>query len=674
MCGIFGYAFWQRKTSVNEILQMLLSGLEKVEYRGYDSAGIAIDDTKERRDVSKPPSMIFIRSVGNISSLRATVEQEKKKNGIDDKKNVFQHVGIAHTRWATHGGVCLENCHPHQSNDGSFMVVHNGIMTNFLKKKEELQHLGYKFSSDTDTEVIAVLAEHLYKSLPPFSTFPTLMNALVRNIEGGYAILLKSTHFPDELIGYRNGSPLLIGARLHVPGANDDLPILQDSLETHPKVENVEVEVFFVSDFNSFLEKTKWAAYCSDGEMAHFAKGKLSFFEISSASSDEFTCIHRPFSLLDVNVAALSKGEYPTFMMKEVVEQRESTLATMRQRVDFARKKVSLDELKPEHVTRILSSHRIFFISCGTSYHSCLAVRPLIEELVMPVSVENASDFLDRKPRLDMQDTCIFVSQSGETADVLLAMKHCQQGNAFIIGVTNAQGSSVDRLTDCSLLLQCGPEVGVASTKAYTSQMVLLILFVLFITEKVESPEVQSRREEIILGFSHLPQKVSEAISVHMKEIETIAKRLLSASSIMVLGRGYDFSTALEAALKMKELSYLHTEGLNSGELKHGPLALVDGDLNVLCFCSKDKYFEKSLNALYQIQARGGKPIIITNEECEDLRSGEAREVLVFPKTVDCLQPIVNAIMGQLLAYYMAIHKGNNVDCPRNLAKSVTVE
>lgn len=673
MCGIFGYALWKKRTTVNDVLETLLSGLQKVEYRGYDSAGIAIDDTSEQPTPPTVPPITVIRSVGNIGDLRSIVEKEKKSR-VNAQKSVMSHVGIAHTRWATHGGVCLDNCHPHQSNDGSFVLVHNGIMTNFLKKKEELQSLGYKFSSDTDTEVIAVLAEHLYKSLPPSSSFPTLMNALVRNVEGAFAILLKSTHFPDELIGYRNGSPLLVGARMRAPGANEDLPILQDSLDANTKDENTEVEVFFVSDFNTFLEKTKWAAYCRDEEMVHFSKGKLSFFRVSRFPLDAFSLTNHHFHFLDVNVAALSKGEHPTFMMKEIVEQRESTLATMRNRVDFAQRKVSLKELKPEHVNRILSSHRIFFISCGTSYHSCLAIRPLMEELVMPVLVENASDFLDRRPLLGPSDTCVFVSQSGETADVLLAMKHCQECQAFLIGVTNAQGSSVDRLTDCSLLLQCGPEVGVASTKAYTSQMVLLSLFILFITENVESQKVQSRREEIIQGLSHLPQKVSEAISLHMNELDNIAKRLLSASSIMVLGRGYDFSTALEAALKMKELSYLHTEGLNSGELKHGPLALVDGDLNVLCFCSKDKYFEKSVNALYQIQARGGKPIIITNEACEDLSSRGSREVLVFPKTVDCLQPIVNAIAGQLLAYFMAVHKGNNVDCPRNLAKSVTVE
>lgn len=672
MCGIFGYAFWKKKVSFDEIIQTTLSGLEKMEYRGYDSAGIAFDDPKGVINSNQAPKTVVIRSVGNTSDLRSVVAKELER-GLETQKVVFRHVSIGHTRWATHGGVTVRNCHPHQSNDGNFTVVHNGIMSNFQSKKDELQNLGYHFSSETDTEVIAVLAEHIYKSLPPSSSFPTLMNALVHNVEGAYAVLLKSTHFPDELIGYRNGSPLLVGARLRMPGADCSLPIVHDSLNAEESAD-VETEVFIASDFNSFLEETKFVAYCSDGEMVHFARGKLSFLNTFGCASSEFSSVPRSFQLLDVNVSSLSKGEYPTFMMKEVVEQRESILATIRGRVDFATKKVLLRELQPEHVQRILASHRVYFIGCGTSYHSCLAVRPLMEELVMPVSVENASDFLDRKPHLASQDTCILVSQSGETADVLLAMKHCQKCSTFSIGITNSPGSSVTRQTDCSVLLQCGPEVGVASTKAYTSQVALLTLFVLYLTEKNESAIVQTRREEIIVGFSHLSQKVSEAVSMHKKEIESIAMRLLSASSIMVLGRGYDYATALEAALKIKELSYLHTEGLNSGELKHGPLALVDESLNVVFFCSRDKYFEKSLNALHQILARGGRPIIITNEEDENLRESGAREVLILPKTVDCLQPIVNAIPAQLLAYFMAVHKGNNVDCPRNLAKSVTVE
>lgn len=674
MCGIFGYANWKKQVSMEDILNTLLYGLQKVEYRGYDSAGIAVDDTSSLSEDGQPPATIRICSVGNINQLRLTVEEEKKNSHLDSSLMLSQHCGVAHTRWATHGGVNAMNCHPHQSMDGCFTIVHNGIMTNFMEKKEWLQKQGYEFYSNTDTEVIAMLAQHLYASLPPSASFTALLNQMVEHIQGAYAILIKSTHFPNEIIGFRNGSPLILGAKVLNRSTMEEISLEGISFDNEAIREHAgEVEVFFASDCNSFLERTRWAIYLSDGDVVHFHDGSVVCYPIKSSMMDGDGSTKRVFERLDTNVATLSKGVHPTFMMKEVVEQGESTLNTMRNRIDFAAQRVLLSEIEPVFVDKIIHSRRLFFISCGTSYHSCLAVRPLMEELVMPVNVENASDFLDRKPQIGPSDTCIFVSQSGETADALLAMKHCKAGNAFLIGITNVKGSSIDRLTHCSLQLQCGAEVGVASTKAYTSQVVLLTLFILCISESMDNERVQARRKEIIVGLSHLSQQMSETIATIMEPIQSIARHLLTAKSILILGRGYDYATALEAALKIKELSYVHTEGVNSGELKHGPLALVDETLNVICFCAHDKYFDKSMNALHQIKARGGRPIVITNTDSEDLKES-TKDVLILPKTVDCLQPVLNAVPAQLLAYFMAVFKGNNVDCPRNLAKSVTVE
>lgn len=649
---------------------MLLSGLQRVEYRGYDSAGLAVDDAAGKECVT-----ITVRSVGNIQQLVECVDMAKKDGAIDASREVSQHVGVAHTRWATHGGVTKINCHPQQSSDGAFTVVHNGIITNFMELKNDLQNRGYEFASSTDTEVIAVLAQYLYSTMPDGVDFPTLMASVIRRMKGAYAILVKSTRFPDELFAYRSGSPLVIGARLK--DDSGELPLADFSFDSVD--EGVEQEYYFVSDCNSFLEYTPWALYCNDGDIVHFAQGKLQFFrDPISADKDyddvQLLRIHPRFERLEGSISTLSKGEYPTFMLKEVSEQPESILSTMRHRIDFAANTVHLTEFSQEDIDRLLQSRRVFMISCGTSYHSCLAVRPLMEELVMPVSIENASDFLDRSPLLGPQDSCIFVSQSGETADVLLAMKHCIQHNAFLVGITNVKGSSIDRLANCSLQLGCGAEVGVASTKAYTAQVTLLIFIALTLSAGTSDERIAARRIAIIKGFASLSQSIVETLQMVTDPIKSIAKRLLHASSIMVLGRGYDFCTALEAALKIKELSYIHTEGVNSGELKHGALALVDEMLNVLCFCSKDKYYAKSMNAVYQIHARGGRPIIITNGPTDELIA-HAREVIAVADChVECLQPIVNAIPAQLLAYYLAVLRGNNVDCPRNLAKSVTVE
>ncbi|EPY23102.1 glucosamine--fructose-6-phosphate aminotransferase (isomerizing) [Strigomonas culicis] len=381
----------------------------------------------------------------------------------------------------------------------------------------------------------------------------------------------------------------------------------------------------------------------------------------------------RPFEQLEITLESLTKGNYEHYMLKEICEQSETVVGSMRGRLDFARQQVLLGGFTPQNVRSVLHSQRLILISCGTSLNSCYAVRPVWDEL-LPVSVmvENASDFVDRLPRIYRNDTCVFVSQSGETADTLVALKHCRDSGALCVGLTNVVGSSVSRLTDFGCHLNAGQEVGVASTKAYTSQIVALLLIALMLSK--DSVAAQERRREIITGLSELSSTITHVLAQVGPVVQEIAAELNQCHSLLVLGRGNDYATALEGALKIKELTYVHTEGINSGELKHGPLALVDEKIPVIALCSNDKHFLKSKTAIQQVHARKGRVTVITNVEGDQELQEAAARVLVVPATVDCLQCIVNVIPLQLLSYHLALLKGNNVDCPRNLAKSVTTQ
>ncbi|EPY28389.1 glucosamine--fructose-6-phosphate aminotransferase (isomerizing) [Angomonas deanei] len=409
--------------------------------------------------------------------------------------------------------------------------------------------------------------------------------------------------------------------------------------------------------------------YLEDDDFVHYKNGELHFFSSKKAGA----ALPREFEQLEMTLESLSKGNYDHFMLKEIYEQSESVVSTMRGRVDFSKNTAHLGGFTETNIRNVLSSRRILFISCGTSLNSCNAVRPLWEELIdIPVTVENASDFIDREPQIRRDDTCIFVSQSGETADTLTALKHCRAGGALCIGVTNVVGSSISRGTDFGAHLNAGVEVGVASTKAYTSQVVLMTVVALLLSR--DSVSRQERRESIFIGLASLSKVISETLRDTFEPIKDVAKHLKDAKSVLVLGRGYDFSTCMEGALKIKELSYVHTEGINSGELKHGPLALIDENIPVVAVCTKDKHFEKSKAAIQQIHARKGRIIAISTVSDDEELKASTESVLQVPQTVDCIQPIINVIPLQLLAYFMALERGNNVDCPRNLAKSVTVQ
>lgn len=658
MCGIFGYANYHYPVTVRHILNILIGGLKKVEYRGYDSAGLAVDRTD-----GNTSSPFVIRSVGNISALRERAFSPDIAAQLNMEAVVPNHVGIAHTRWATHGEVCERNAHPQQSNGGDFTVVHNGIMTNYMTVKQLLISEGYTFKSDTDTEVICVLAEYLYNK-KGVHNFEELAVQLKHFVGGAYALLMTSSHFPGEIIACRKGSPLVVGFRQIDKNGN---PRKRHAFEQPDP--SLPIEVYFASDTNSFAEFTNNVVYLENDDVVYYKNGHLNFF---SATELQREAVSREFQQMETTLESLSKGKYDHFMLKEIYEQSDSVVSTMRGRMDFSNDQVHLGGFSKQNVRNILCSRRILLVSCGTSLNSCIAVRPIMEELVgLPVSCENASDFVDRSPSIQRDDACIFVSQSGETADTLMALRHCREGGALCVGITNVVGSSISRETDFGAHLNAGVEVGVASTKAYTSQVVLLTLVALLLS--TDSVRVQGRRREIVQGLSELSAKITEVLKNTSGAIEQLAERLKNVPSIIVLGRGYDFATAQEAALKVKELSYVHTEGINSGELKHGPLALVDERMSILAFCSDDRHMEKSKAAVQQVNARKGHVTVITSRSDAELEAA-AGEVIVVPKIVDCLQCVINVIPCQLLAYYMALKRGNNVDCPRNLAKSVTVQ
>lgn len=665
MCGIFGYANCNVCRSVQQILEMLLGGLQKVEYRGYDSAGLCIDSTIGTNNAAVPtPVPCVVRSTGNISQLREKVFSPAVAAALPAMDaTTSHHVGIAHTRWATHGEVCERNCHPQQSNHGEFSIVHNGIVTNYITLKEFLREEGYSYQSDTDTEVICVLAEYLYTKRG-ITDFVDLVVEISNLVEGAYAMLIKSVYFPNEVMACRKGSPLLVGVRqMDSQGKAVRLHTYDSPDPTKP------LEVFFASDTNSFAEYTSNVVYLEDDDVVHWSGGKLRFY---SATERQQAAVKREVQHLETKLESLSKGNYAHFMLKEIYEQAESVVSSMRGRIDFTTGTVKLGGFTPKNIRAILTSRRIIFISCGTSLNSCTAVRPLYEELVpMPISVENASDFLDRSPQILRDDACFFISQSGETADSLMAMKLCRDAGALCVGITNVVGSSISRMTDFGAHLNAGVEVGVASTKAYTSQVIVMTLVALLLCE--DSVKAQQRRQEVVGGLAEISSKISAALKVTHDPVKDLAARLKESHSLIVLGRGYDWATAMEAALKVKELSYVHTEGINCGELKHGPLALIDETMPVLALCTRDRFFDRSKAAVQQVAARKGAVVVFTTDPDAELRA-TAREIIVVPKTVDCLQCIVNVIPFQLLAYYMALLRGNNVDCPRNLAKSVTVQ
>lgn len=696
MCGIFAYLNYLTPKTRKEILDLLINGLKRLEYRGYDSAGIGIDGNSCNQ-------VILVKKPGKVKALEDEIESRHAELNFEGVHNV--HVGISHTRWATHGVPSEVNSHPHTSGSANdFIVVHNGIITNYKDVKVFLQGKGYEFESDTDTEVIAKLIHHIY-TLNPSINFRELVEKVIQQLEGAFACCFKSTLFPGECVATRRGSPLLVGIKTENALEADSIPVQYspyedpkkhhhgigtapqspptlrkkssifrmdshgDREEISPSHPGEAVEYFFASDASAIIEHTNRVIFLEDDDVAAVAKGVLSIHRVSR-SLDDNSPLNREVTTLKMEIQQIMKGNYSTFMQKEIFEQPESVVNTMRGRMNFDKMEVTLGGIK-EFIPEIKRCRRLLLIGCGTSYHSAIACRALLEELTeLPVMLDLASDFLDRHTPIFRDDVCFFISQSGETADTLNALRYCKSRGALTMGITNTVGSTISRETHCGVHINAGPEIGVASTKAYTSQILSLTMFALVLSN--DRLSFQPRRAEIIRALQRLPDQIKEVLEQDTK-VQTIAQELYDKKSLLIMGRGYNFATCLEGALKVKELTYMHSEGIQAGELKHGPLALVDSTVPIILIMTKDSVYTKCMNALQQVVAREGRPIIVCEKGDEEIKQW-THNFIEVPRTVDALQSVLTVIPMQLLSYHLAVLRGCNVDCPRNLAKSVTVE
>jgi glucosamine--fructose-6-phosphate aminotransferase (isomerizing) len=608
MCGIIGYIGPKQATP------LLIEGLRRMEYRGYDSAGVALYDGE---------AVEIRRAAGKIAKLEAAIAAEP----------VDGMVGIGHTRWATHGAPNERNAHPHMSDDGSVAVVHNGIIENASVLRGALQELGYVFRSDTDTEVIAHLVQELFDG----SLEEAVIHAL-HKIEGTYGIAVISSRDPGKIVAARKGSPLLIGVG--------------------------EDQNFLASDASAILAHTRQVVYLDDGDVAVIERDKYRVIDLNA------TPLPREVDRIDWDLAEIERGGYAHFMLKEIFEQPQSVENTMRGRLILEDGTAKLGGINLSHED-LLRIDNVIITACGTSWHSALIGELLIEELArIPVEVEYASEFRYRNPIVTERTLCIVMSQSGETADTLAAMREAKRRGARTLGLVNVVGSTIAREDDGGVYLHAGPEIGVASTKAFTSQVVALALFTLKLARKRELSVTRGR--EIAQALHALPAQIQEVLD-RAPEIEEIAERFKDATNFLYLGRGYNFPAALEGALKLKEISYIHAEGYPAAEMKHGPIALIDASMPVVFIAPHDSVFDKVVSNIQEVKARSGTTIVITSRNEPALKGLIDYEIRI-PETLDMLMPILASVPLQLLAYYIAVKRGAHVDQPRNLAKSVTVE
>ena len=611
MCGIVAYIGKQ------DAYPIIIKGLQRLEYRGYDSAGVALLNG----------SLNVYKKAGKVSDLAAFVKD----------KNLSGVVGMGHTRWATHGEPNDRNAHPHFSQSKDFAIIHNGIIENYASIKVELVKQGHTFESDTDTEVLVHLIEEIYVKADV--ALEEAVRLALGEVVGAYAIVILSKNDPNKLIAARKGSPIVVG-------------IGKD-------------EFFVASDATPIVEYTKNVAYLNDGEVAVIADGKLTVKTIGNEIKIPFV------QELEMKLEALEKGGYEHFMLKEIYEQPRSIADSMRGRFDSRNGTLKLGGLR-EFETKIVNAKRIIIIACGTSWHAGMVAEYLIEDLArIPVEVEYASEFRYRNPVIYEDDVVIAISQSGETADTLAAIEMAKSKGATIFGVCNVVGSSIPRATHAGSYTHAGPEIGVASTKAFTAQVTVLTLLALQIAHKRGSI-AESRFRQILNELEAIPQKVEKALQSNDK-ILAIAQEYKNARNFLYLGRGYGFPVALEGALKLKEISYIHAEGYPAAEMKHGPIALIDAEMPVVVIATKHGSYEKVVSNIQEVRARKGKIIAIVTEGDTQVRE-LADYVIEIPETDEILVPLVSVVPLQLLAYHIAVLRGCNVDQPRNLAKSVTVE
>ena len=613
MCGIVGYI------GKRDAYPVLIKGLKRLEYRGYDSAGVALIDKKRRLNVYK--------TKGKVSDLEAFVSQ----------KDVSGTIGIAHTRWATHGEPCQANAHPHFSSSENLALIHNGIIENYATLKEKLQKKGFIFKSSTDTEVLVQLIE--FFQLSNHLDLLTAVQLALHEVIGAYAIAVLDKNNPDEIIAARKSSPLVVG-------------IGKD-------------EFFLASDATPIVEYTDKVVYLQDGEIAVIRRDKT--LEVVNLDN----VLQNPeVRTVEMNLGQLEKGGYPHFMLKEIFEQPDCINDCMRGRINADGDKVVLSAVI-DHKERLLKARRFVIVACGTSWHAGLIGKQLIESFCrIPVEVEYASEFRYRDPVIHEDDVVIAISQSGETADTLAAIELAKEKGAFIYGICNAVGSSIPRITDTGSYIHVGPEIGVASTKAFTGQVTVLTMLALTLA-KEKGSMADEKYLEVIRELTVIPAKIKK-ILISNPKIAELSRIFTYAHNFLYLGRGYSFPVALEGALKLKEISYIHAEGYPAAEMKHGPIALIDAEMPVVV-ATHNAMYEKIMSNIQEIKARKGKVIALVTEG--DTVIGKlADDCIELPETLECLEPLIATVPLQLLAYHVAICKGKNVDQPRNLAKSVTVE
>jgi glucosamine--fructose-6-phosphate aminotransferase (isomerizing) len=613
MCGIVAYI------GEKEAFPIVLKGLKRLEYRGYDSSGIAINNNL---------NLNLFKKQGKVAELEKYVE------GVDTSGN----IGIGHTRWATHGEPNDVNAHPHLSGNGKFALVHNGIIENYAILKKELISRGHEFKSETDTEVLMHLIEDVIEK-ENVDLFEGVRQAL-HEVHGAYAIVVISEKNTQELIAARKSSPLVVGIG--------------------------EGEFYVASDATPIVEYTKNVVYLEDGEIAQLSLG--TGLKIKTINNVEKT----PYiQELELQLEALEKGGYEHFMLKEIFEQPRSIMDCMRGRINLKNSSVALGGIK-DYEEKIVNAKRLIIVACGTSWHAGIVGEYLLEELArIPVEVEYASEFRYRNPIINEDDVVICISQSGETADTIAAITLAKERGATILGICNVVGSSISRLTDCGSYTHAGPEIGVASTKAFTAQVTVLTLLALMIGKK-KGTIPSNRFNRILFELNSIPEKVEEVLKSD-EQIKFIAEIYKDASNALYLGRGINFPVALEGALKLKEISYIHAEGYPAAEMKHGPIALIDEEMPIFVIATKDASYEKVVSNIQEVKARKGKVIAVVTKGDSEVKA-IADHVIEIPETDDVLVPLIATIPMQLLSYHIAVMRGCNVDQPRNLAKSVTVE
>lgn len=611
MCGIVGY------TGPREAYPVILKGLKRLEYRGYDSSGVALlnGDLK------------VYKKKGKVSELEEFVVG----------KDMHAFNGIGHTRWATHGEPSDRNAHPHLSASGQIAMIHNGIIENYAAIKRELINKGYHFTSDTDTEVLLNFIEDIKNNNN--CTLEQALRIALKRIVGAYCILLIAKDDPETIIAARKGSPLVIGIG--------------------------KGEHFLASDASPIIEYTKEVVYVNDYEIAIVKPDELILKNLGNEKQTPF------IQKLDMELAAIEKGGYEHFMLKEIQEQPDTIFDCLRGRLNAEAGTITMSGVQ-NNIQALTNAQRMVMVACGTSWHAGLLAEYMFEELCrIPVEVEYASEFRYRNPVIHPGDVIIAISQSGETADTLVALENAKKQGAFIFGVVNAVGSSIARMSDAGAYSHAGPEIGVASTKAFTGQLAVLAMMALKIGYAKGTLD-ENRYRELIRGLEEIPDKVGHILN-DTSAIQAIAEKYKDATDFLYLGRGYNFPVALEGALKLKEISYIHAEGYPAAEMKHGPIALVDDKLPVVFVATKDRYYEKIVSNVQEIKARKGRVIAVATEG-DTVIPGMADDVMYVPDADEVLAPLLSVIPLQLLSYYIGISKGLDVDKPRNLAKSVTVE